>query len=129
MTDRNRQCPTCFVRLNLGYRQVTNGVEDDCQEVWFCPRCKYQEFGDFVDCIIHIENEFSLVIDWRSGVPTIQEIGAVRLLDPDLKYQSLSMVIAQLKAKPEWKIGGLRKHRLDDLRQLADQLKLNYHIE
>jgi hypothetical protein len=128
MTVRNRRCSNCCIDLLLGLRPV-HKIENNCQEIWFCVRCKYEEFGDFREDTIHFEDELSLIIEWKLGMPTVEEIGAVRTIDPNLKYRSLLIVIAELKTSPNWKIEGLRKDKLSELCQLSEQFGLKYRIE
>jgi hypothetical protein len=41
-----------------------------------------------------LEDEFSLVIEWKSEIPAVEEIGAVGKIDLNLKYKLLLTVIA-----------------------------------
>jgi hypothetical protein len=128
MTDIHRQCPNCSVALHLGLRSIS-AAENLCQEVSVCVRCEYRELGAVVEGTIHIEPEFSLIIEWRSGTPTMAEIRAIRKLDYNLEYISLPIVIATLKAKPYWIIQNLPLGKLYRLIEVAKNLNLKYRIE
>lgn len=127
MITSNRQCPNCMVSLQLGLKSISE-TESICQEAWFCLRCKYQELGDFVEGTIHIEPLFMLVIEWQSETPTIAEIRAIRNIDSELKYRSISSVIATLKAKKYWEIEFYSKSNVEEAIQSCKEFNLKYRV-
>jgi hypothetical protein len=116
-----------MVGLQLGIISISE-ADNLCQEVYVCVRCKYRELGNVRAGVIHEELIFALIIEWKSGIPTLAEIRAIRIIDVDLKYRSLQQVMTTLKENPTWEIKVYSKSKLDELCQLCQELQLRYRV-
>ena len=120
-----KQCPNCQVPLLLTY--VPYGAEQ-CQEIWRCVRCTYQENGALCEGAVHVEPEFTITVTLQRQNLTPQTIKALRQMDPRLTEEPLIHVFTQLKTRAYWTIPSLSYQDVQRCQEICDQWNLIYHI-
>lgn len=102
-------CPKCGLRLFHG----TEGIEPhQVKDIAWCPRCKWRKEFALYSGALEVEYDWLLRVELTDRL-SVDQVGALRRVDPSLQTKPLGELLAQLRGQSDITLGPFSREEVD----------------